>query len=53
MAGRAAFIPGPLRAHPVRTAVAAGGSAVVLAVAAVLAVSGASHPGATVGQGPG
>ncbi len=47
MAGRAAFIPGPLRAHPVRTAVAAGGAAFVLAAAAVLAVSGASHPAAS------
>ena len=44
MTGRTAFLPGPLRAHPARTAVAAGGAAVALAVAAVLAV-GVSHAG--------
>ena len=50
MAGRAAFISGPLRGHPIRAAIAAGGAAVVLTVAAVVGVmshSGASQSGAS------
>lgn len=47
MAGRTAFIPGPLRAHPAWTAVAAAGAAAVLVIAAVLTVSGVGHPGAS------
>ena len=47
MAGRTAFIPGPLRAHPAWTAAAAAGAAAVLVIAAVLTVSDLSHPGAS------